>query len=223
MSLHEELLEIADPVLRKVFDHPFWSGLRDGTLPGESLAHFVQQDTGYLLPAYARALARTAAAAPDDGHTMLLGRSIFGTLEARDKLRKAYADLADELGAPPLGEQLPIDPATHAHTSFFAAASAASFHAGIGALLPMVWFNFRVSNDLSERVVPDSRYVRWIEVYHPGETYGYAVKAFLGMVDQIGEYSSAAQRQEIVEQFSTSIRYEWAFAECNWRQPSWPV
>jgi thiaminase/transcriptional activator TenA len=221
--LHEDLLEIAEPVLRKVTDHPFWSGLRDGSLPGEALAHFVHQDTGYLLPAYARALARCAASAPQDSQALLFGRSIFGTLEAKDKLRKAYADLAQQLQAPELGAQLPVDPATHAHASFFAAASATSFHAGVGALLPMVWFNFQVSNDLKERHTAGSRYAPWIEVYHPGETYRYAVKAFLGMVDQVGESSSATQRQEVVDQFSMSIRYEWAFAECNWRRTTWPV
>lgn len=221
--LHEELLEIADPVLRKVIDHPFWSGQCDGSLPGAALAHFVQQDTAYLLPAYARALARCAAAASNDGHALLFGRSIFGTLEAKDKLRKAYSELAPELGTPPLNEELEVDPATHAHSSFFAAASATSFHAGVGALLPMVWFNFQVSNDLKERHTPGSKYAKWIEVYHPGETYGYAVKAFLGMVDQVGAASSASQRQEVIDNFSISIRYEWAFAECNWRQPTWPV
>jgi thiaminase/transcriptional activator TenA len=221
--LSDELLEIADPVLRKVKDHPFWSGQRDGSLPGEALAHFVQQDTAYLLPAYARALARCAAAATSDGHALLFGRSIFGTLEAKDKLRKAYGELAPELGTPSLPEDLEIDPATHAHTSFFAAASATSFHAGVGALLPMVWFNFQVSNNLKEHHEPGSKYAKWIEVYHPGETYSYAVKAFLGMVDQVGAASSASQRQEVIDNFSISIRYEWAFAECNWRQPTWPV
>jgi len=223
MTLHEDLLEIADPVLRKVIDHPFWSGLRDGSLPGAALAHFVQQDTAYLLPAYARALARCAATAAEDGHALLFGRSIFGTLEAKDKLRNAYTELAGELDAPPLPADLPADPGTHAHASFFAAASATSFHAGVGALLPMVWFNFQVSNDLKERHTPGSKYARWIAVYHPGETYSYAVKAFLGMVDQVGAASSAAQRQQVVDHFTTSIRYEWGFAETNWRQPSWPV
>ena len=99
--LHEELQDLAEPVLQKVKDHPFWSGLRDGSLPVESLVHFVEQDTGYLLPAYARALARCAAAATDDSHVMLLSRSILGTLEARDRLRTRYSELAEQLSAPP--------------------------------------------------------------------------------------------------------------------------
>jgi thiaminase (transcriptional activator TenA) len=221
--LHEELMEIRDPILRKVQDHPFWSGLRDGSLPGEALAYFVRQDTGFLLPAYARALARCAAVAPQDADTFLLGQSITGTLNARDGLRQAYAALVGELGLPELGEQHGADPATHAHMSFFAAASADSFHAGVGALLPMVWFNAEVSDRLRDAAVPGSRYLPWIEVYHPGESYTYAVQAFLDMVDRAGENCSAWQRHLLVERFSISIRYEWVFAESCIRQTSWPV
>ncbi|MCX4820568.1 TenA family transcriptional regulator [Streptomyces sp. NBC_01142] len=220
--LQEELKELAAPVLDKVKAHPFWNGLRDGSLPGASLAHFVQQDTGHLLPAYARGLARTAAGARGDQYVALLGRSVTGTLEARDKLREAYGDIAGKLGAPALVPDAAVDPAAHAHCSFFQAASATSFAAGFGALLPMVWFNHQVSNDLLERHTPGSRYAPWIEIYHPGEGYGYAVKAFMGAADRLGEELSGAERAELVDHFAVSTRYEWAFAEAAWSRPSWP-
>ncbi|ASO19705.1 thiaminase/transcriptional activator TenA [Actinoalloteichus hoggarensis] len=219
---HEQLIERAEPLLSKVKDHPFWSGLRDGTLPPECLSHFVEQDTGHLLPAYARALARTAAAAPSDAHTALFGRSAFSSLEARDRLRTAYGELAGELGLRAARDDAPVDPATHAHAAFFAAASATSFVAGVGALLPMVWFNHQVSDDLLARR-SSPRYAPWIEVYHPGEGYRYAVKGFLAMVDAVAEQASERQRRELVEQFSLSIRYEWAFAETAWSRAGWPV
>lgn len=212
--LHEELMKVGNPVLQQVQAHPFWSGLRDGSLPSEALTHFVEQDTGFLLPAYARALARCAAAAPADADTFLLGHSVAATLEARDKLRQAYTSLEGELGLPVLGDRVQPDPATHVHASFFAEASAASYYAGIGALLPMVWFNAEVSDNLKRGAVPGSRYLRWIEVYHPGESYQYAVRAFFDMADRAGESCSASQRQLIVDQFAASTRYELAFAQC---------
>jgi thiaminase/transcriptional activator TenA len=246
--LHTELREIADPVLRKVQDHPFWAGLRDGTLPGEALAYFVEQDTAFLLPAYARALARCAAVAADDTDAALLAQSAASSLYARDRLRAAYQAMAGQLGTPQLStpelgtpqlstpqlgtpqlstgqlDDLPAPgPATHAHASYFAAASAASFHDGLGALLPMVWFNAGVSDHLKDNAVPGTRYVPWIETYHPGESYKPAVQGFQDMVDRAAEACSPRQRQLIVEQFSVSIRYEWAFADGCLRHPSWPV
>ncbi|MFF3327796.1 TenA family protein [Streptomyces sp. NPDC002889] len=220
--LQEELKELAAPILDKVTEHPFWTGLRDGSLPGESLAHFVEQDTGHLLPSYTRGLARAAAAARGEEYTALLGRSITGTLEARGKLIEAYGKLAPELGTPRLDPDAGAGPATHAHCSFFQAATATSFAAGFGALLPMVWFNHHVSNDLLEHHTPGSRYARWIEIYHPGEGYSYAVKAFMATADRLGEELSSAERAELIDHFTLSTRYEWAFAEAAWSRPSWP-
>ncbi|HKR51771.1 MAG TPA: hypothetical protein VJT72_19740 [Pseudonocardiaceae bacterium] len=222
--LHEELQALAEPVLRKFKDHPFWSGLRDSSLPVESLKHFVEQDTGYLLPAYARALARCAAMAVDDSHAMLLGQSIFETLAARDRLRAKYGELAEQLGTPPLGATLAaVAPGTHAYAAFFQSASARSLAAGIGAVLPMVWFNFSISNDLKDNYHPGSRYAPWIDVYRPGEDYQYTVRGFTSMVDELGGQFSPSQRQELVEYFTVSTRYEWMFVENSWTRAQWPV
>ncbi|MFE0021535.1 TenA family protein [Amycolatopsis sp. NPDC059021] len=215
--LRDELLVLAEPVLDKVLAHPFWTRLREGSLPAASLAFFIRQDTGHLLPAYSRALARCAAQARDDADTRLLGHSVLGTLDARDRLRLRYAELAPTLGLPELGEDHPMARATQAHCSFFAAAAATSFGAGLGALLPMVWFNSRVSDDLRARAVPGSRYARWIAAYHPGDDYGAAVEAFLAMADRFGGHGPAGRRRELVEWFSSSLNYEWAFAESSFR------
>lgn len=221
--LSKELQELAEPVLAKVKEHPFWAGLRDGTLPPASLTHFVEQDTAHLLPGYARALARTAAATRWDAHAALLARSVIGTLEARDRLRGAYAELAPALDLPPAADAPPIAPATHAHCAFFHAATAATVAAGMGALLPMVWFNHQVSNDLLARHTPGSRYEKWIEVYHPGEGYQYAVKGFLAAYDELGERMAPPGRADLLDSFSTSIRYEWAFADAAWSRSAWPL
>ncbi|MDQ0937220.1 TenA family protein [Streptomyces turgidiscabies] len=221
--LSKELQELAEPVLAKVREHPFWAGLRDGSLPPESLAYFVEQDTGWLLPGYARALARTAAATRWDAHASLLARSVIGALEARDRLRAAYAELAPRLELPAAAESPEITAPTHAHCSFFHAATAATVAAGMGALLPMVWFNHQISDDLLRRHVPGSRYAEWIKVYHPGEGYQYAVKGFMAAYDELGERMAVPGRAELLEYFTTSIRYEWAFAEAAWSRSGWPL
>ncbi|MFF4403263.1 TenA family protein [Streptomyces sp. NPDC001262] len=223
MLLHEQLLEIADPVLRRVVDHPFWSGLRDGTLPPESLVYFLQQDTGHLLPAYGRALARCAAQAPDDAHAAFFARGALGTLEARDRLREASAGTAAALGIDWPAEQTPAGPATHAHCAFFTAAAATSPAAGMGAVLPMAWFNLNVSDNLAEHCTPGSRYEPWIRIYRPAEGYRHVVRKFLATADEIGGRCSESERRLLVETFTTGIRYEWAFAEASWLRRTWPI
>nr|CAM34351.1 putative transcriptional regulator, TNENA/THI-4 family [Streptomyces tendae] len=221
--LHDELVELAAPVLRKVLDHPFWSGLRDGSLPGEALVHFVEQDTGHLLPAYGRALARCAATAHDDAHAVFFARAAVGTLEARNRLREEFTGLLPRLGLPAPSAHVPADPLAHAHCAFFHAAAATSLAAGAGAVLPMAWFNLQVSKDLAERRTRGSVYEPWIELYQPSEGYARVVERYLAVVDEIGEQCSAREREQLVESFQTGIRHEWAFAESAWQRPAWPV
>jgi thiaminase (transcriptional activator TenA) len=217
--LHDDLIALADPVLRAVQAHPFWVGLGDGSLPAAGLARFVAQDTDHLLPAYARALARTAAAAPGDAHAALLARSAFSSIEARDRLRGAYAELAPTLHLPALaapGATGP-DPATRAHCAWFTASAATSFAAGVGALLPMVWFNHRVADRLLERHVRGSRYAPWVAAYHPGPGYPHAVRAFLALADAVGERAGADGRAELIEHFAVAVEHELAFAGTAWQ------
>ncbi|GHF69221.1 hypothetical protein GCM10010218_58250 [Streptomyces mashuensis] len=221
--LRDRLTRIAEPVLHRVLDHPFWAGLRSGTLPGEALTHFVEQDTGHLLPAYARALARSAATAPDDAHAAFWARAATGTFQARDRLSDAFTELAPHLGVKTPADRAPADPLALAHCSFFLAAAAASPAAAAGALLPMAWFNQRVSQDLAERHTPGSRYAPWIALYQPAEGYAHVVERCLAVAEEIAERSGEDGRERLVDAFRQAVRYEWTFAESAWTRPAWPV
>jgi len=218
--LHDDLRTTAEPTLRTVQEHPFWCGLRDGTLPPEALLSFVEQDTGHLLPQYARALSRCAAAAGRDSHVSLLARATTGTLEARDRLRTNFAALAGELGTPSYDptRTVPRSAATAAHTDFFAAASGRSLAAGVGALLPMVLFNMYVSADLVARLRPGSRYAGWIDRYQPGERYQYAVTGFEVLADEVAADGGPAATAELTESFRAGVQHERAFADAAWNR-----
>ncbi|MFD5733083.1 TenA family protein [Streptomyces sioyaensis] len=221
--LRDRLIAMADPVLREVLDHPFWAGLRSGSLPGEALTHFVEQDTGHLLPAYGRALARCAATAADDAHAVFFARAAVGTLEARDRLREAFAKLAPDLGLRAPAADAPADPLARAHCSFFQAAATTSPAAAIGALLPMAWFNHQVSADLARRCAPGSRYAPWAALYQPADGYARVVERYLSVAEEIARQGSDRDRAQLTDFFSLSVRYEWTFAESAWARPDWPV
>ncbi|MFI0787259.1 TenA family protein [Streptomyces lydicus] len=221
--LRDRLTATAAPVLREVLGHPFWAGLRSGSLPGEALTHFVEQDTGHLLPAYGRALARCAATAADDAHAAFFARAAVGTLEARDRLREALSGIAPDLGLRAPAADAPADPLTRAHCSFFLAAAATSPVAGLGALLPMAWFNHRVSADLARRCAPGSRYARWVALYQPAEGYARVVERFVTVAEETAQRGSDLDRAQLTDFFSAGVRYEWTFAESAWARPDWPV
>ena len=221
--MRDELSAIAEPILAELIEHPFWAGLRNGSVPPESLWYFAEQDARHVVPTYARALASCAAIAGRDGHGALLATAAQGTFGSLERLDTELAKLADALGRPrPAGTVTP-GPQVHAYTSFMRAAPAASFASGVGALLPMTSFHLTVSRDLKERCVPGSRYAGWIDQYVAYDGYDDYVAAYLTMVDEVALDCSAGERARLVERFRLAARHEWAFAESAWERQEWGV
>ncbi|MBF8190901.1 TenA family transcriptional regulator [Nonomuraea sp. K274] len=222
MTLRAELSAIAEPLVAKVMEHPFWTGLREGTLPPSSLWYFAEQDARHVVPAYARALARCAGIAERDEHGELLCSAATATFGSLPKLAAGLSGLA--AGQSPAGPDGTVArPVVHAYASFMLAGSTVSFATGIVSLLPMTWFHLFVSNDLQKRCDPRSRYASWVEQYPPGGDYEGYVNAFLAMVDEMGAQCSAADRSRLVDRFLVGARYEWAFAEAAWQRQEWAV
>jgi thiaminase (transcriptional activator TenA) len=222
--MRDELSAIAGPILHKIKEHPFWDGLRKGTLPAASLWYFAEQDARHVVPTYARALARCAALAEHDSHGALLSSASGATFGSLSRLDSELTKLAEALGKPPGAGAITPAPPIHAYTSFMMAAPGASFAGGIGGLLPMTWFHLEVSTDLTERYEPGSLYAAWIDQYVPeGGYYQEYVDTYLNMIDEVGGQCSPGERDRLVEQFRLAARHEWAFADAAWRRQEWPV
>ncbi|MFF3743730.1 thiaminase II/PqqC family protein [Streptomyces kronopolitis] len=211
--LSDDLAELAAPLLCDLLDHPFWAGLRRGTLPGEALVRFVEQDTGHLLPCYGRAFARCAAAAADDTDAVLLSRCAFETLASGPRLRAALADVAPALGVRPPDPRVGAHPAARVQSATVTAAAATSWAAGIGALLPFMLFHLEVCEDLRARQRPGSRYLPWLAAYLPGDGARYAVRAVRELTDRFGATATPAETAEAADWFLRGARCELAFAD----------
>ncbi|GAA3083791.1 hypothetical protein GCM10010485_22340 [Streptosporangium carneum] len=240
-TMREELSAAADPVLARIREHPFWDGLRNGTLPPVSLRYFAEHDVRHVVPAYARAMARCAALADHDAHGALLCSAASATFGSLPRLDSELAGLAETIGGTPGGGETgggtpgvagtggtgtgggPPGPAVHAYVSFMSAASCDSFVSGLGGLLPMTWFHLEVSGDLRRRHDPGSRYSGWIEQYCPWDGYPDYVEAYLNVVDEVGGRCSADERNRLVRHFLLAARHEWAFAEAAWQCQEWMV
>jgi len=208
-----------EPAYEAVLEHPFLTGLADGTLPGEAFAHYVAQDVHYLRD-YARALAVVAAKAPTAADTAVLARHAGGAVEVELAL---HATLLPELGLDPAAvSETPVAPTTRAYTSYLlATAYGGSFAEGLAAVLPCYWIYERVGATLQERGSPDVRYARWIEAY-AGEEFVVVVAEVLDLVDRIGPGLGPAERERAGEHLVTTARYEWLFWDAAYRGEAWP-
>ncbi|MQA15909.1 MAG: thiaminase II [Pseudonocardiaceae bacterium] len=220
MSFSKRLWSDVEHIYAAVLDHPFITGLTDGSLPHDAFRHFIAQDAHYLR-SFARALTVCAAKAPTEDDTVMFAQHAAGAVQAEQQM---HAELAGALGLTP--EQLaarPVAPTTRAYGSYLLATTyTGSFAEGLAAVLPCYWIYARVGEALAERSSPDPLYARWIAMYG-GEDFQSTVDDVLALTDRIGAELSAAETDRARTHFATTSRYEWMFWDAGYRQETWPI
>lgn len=203
-----------------ILEHPFITGLTDGSLEGSTFEFYVIQDAHYLRE-YARALSVAAARAPVEADIAMFNEHAAGAIAVERSLHEGFfADFG-------LSEQevagTPIAPTNLAYTSYLlATAYGGSFADLLGALLPCYWIYWEVGKALLARSSPDPLYARWIETYG-GEEFAEIVRAVLALTDRVGPELSPAERARAARHFATTSRYEWMFWEMGYRRERWPI
>lgn len=220
MALTDDLWSSITGIYDAILDHPFLSGLADGSLELDAFRFYVVQDAHYLRD-YARALALCAARAPDEPAVLMFAKHAAGAIEVERELHESFfADfgITDDDVA-----KTPVAPTCRAYTSYLlATCHGGSFNEALAAVLPCYWIYAEVGKALAERGSSDARYQRWIDTYG-GQEFAGIVREVLELTDRVGAEVSSAERERMREHFVTTSRYEWMFWDAGWRQETWPV
>jgi thiaminase/transcriptional activator TenA len=209
-----------EPTYRAILEHPFVTGLIDGSLSRDAFRHYVVQDAHYLR-GYARALAGCAAKAPDESSIVMFAEHAAEALTAE---RELHAALMVELGSSAeAASKEPVAPTTCAYVSYLmASVLGGSYAEAVGAILPCYWIYAKVGAALVARSSPDPLYARWIATYG-SDDFKEVVEAVLRVVDEVGAEASDAELNRMREHVRTTSRYEWMFWDAGYRQETWPV
>ncbi|MFE0021542.1 TenA family protein [Amycolatopsis sp. NPDC059021] len=219
--LRTRLDRLAADAAAQLVDHPYFRGLRDGTLPESVLCQYILQDCCHLLPAYGRALARCAAHAPADRHAELLTGMAAASLSDSANRVSRFRRWCAESGVPiPTDAPPPVAPTTAAYGHYLLSATGGSaFAAGVGALLPSAWLFLLVNDDLLARHDPGSRYAGLITANHPGAGFAAVLEDFLRLAEQAAGRGQADEA-DLLRNCEHAIRYEHAFTAASWRLES---
>jgi thiaminase/transcriptional activator TenA len=203
-----------------ILEHPFLTGLTDGSLPPDAFAFFVVQDALYL-QRYAQALAAVASRAPDAAGRQMFARHAADAIAVEQKLHESLlAELGIDHAAAGAAEPAPT---TLAYTSYLLATTfGGSYAEGVGAVLPCYWIYWEVGQELVRRGSPDPRYQRWIDTYG-GTEFGDVVREVLAVTDRLGPGLAPAERALVHRHFRATSRYEWMFWDMGYRQEGWPL
>jgi thiaminase/transcriptional activator TenA len=220
VRLTEELWAAIEDIYAEILDHPFLTGLTDGSLPPEAFRFYVVQDAHYLRE-FARALAITAARAPTEDDILMFSRHAAGALEVERALHRSFFrdfGLSDEEVA-----ATPLAPTTLAYTSYLlSVAYGGSFPEALAALLPCYWIYWQVGKTLVEQGSANPLYQRWIDIYS-GEEFGTVVADVLALTDRLATNLNASERERMTCHFLATSRYEWMFWEMGYRRERWPL
>ena len=215
-----ELWESIESIFRVILDHPFLTGLTDGTLPEETFRFYVTQDSLYLRD-YSRCLAVAAAKAPRDEWCEMFAGGAQSALFVERALHEGFFEA---WGLPREAvEATPMSPTNLAYTSYLTrTAYAGSFEELVGAMLPCYWIYWEVGKALVAAGSPNPLYQRWIDKY-ASEEFGEAVRRVLDATNRATADLPETRLAPIRRRFLTASRYEWMFWDSAYRREAWPV
>lgn len=207
-----------ETIYAAIEDHPFVTGLGDGSLPRQAFGHYLVQDALYLR-GYAAALAGCAARAPRPEATVMFAEHAAGAIAAE---RELHESLLGQLGVDPADLGAPA-PATQAYVSYLTAVvHTGSYAEAVATVLPCYWIYARVGEALVAAGSPDPLYQQWIDLY-AGEEFRQVVDAVLEETDTVGATASAVELDRMRQHFTTTSRYEWMFWDGAYHEETWPV
>jgi thiaminase/transcriptional activator TenA len=191
--------------------HPMVAGIAAGTLPHQTFRRYFEQNVRYLED-YARAIALTAAKAPDREALDVLSRFLRQIVGAEIP---ANLDFLERLGGSP--GQLPgpaeLHPVTYAYTRHLLHVCAQDGCAeGLAAVLPCQWSYGEIARPLMAARPADPVYADWIAMFGNAE-YDALVAETTGLLDRLADPADARQWSRLSEVFNISIRYEGEFWE----------
>jgi len=220
MSFANDAWQRGAPLYAAILELPFNRELAAGTLSRERFAFYMLQDAHYLTY-FARALAVTAARAPDNEALIQFAGSAKAAVVVERALHEGFFR---DFGIAP-AEAAATEPSpTCAHYTHYLLALAhnAPYEVSVAALLPCFWIYWEVGKHLLEVARPDNAYQAWIDTY-ADEAFADGVRQVIAISDRVATEATPAIRDQMHRAFRRAAQLEWMFWDSAYRLERWPV
>jgi thiaminase (transcriptional activator TenA) len=220
MKFSQDAWQRIAPVYAAILELPFNRELAAGTLSRERFTFYLLQDA-YYLTYFARALAVTAARAPDNDALIQFAGSAREAVVVERALHEGFFK---EYGVSD-AEAAAAEPSpTCAHYTHYLLGLAynAPYEVSVGALLPCFWIYWEVGKHLLGIAAADNPYRNWIDTY-ADEAFALGVRKVITIADQMAEAASPTIRDQMSDAFVRASRLEWMFWDSAYRLERWPI
>lgn len=222
MTFSERLHDTVKPIWKASHEHPFVTGMANGSLPVENFRFYLCQDYVYLKD-YSRLFALGALKSPTLALAAKFADLLQSTLNVEMKMHREYARKFD-LSAEELENTDPA-PITLGYTKYMLEVA----HQGditdlLAVMLPCMWSYWEIGEHLSNGsyLAKGSLYQDWIDMY-ASEEFGHLSRWLIETLDELAGRLPAARLQELTNYFVMSSRFEYMFWDMAYHQATWPV
>jgi len=220
MGFSEDVWQRIKPLYDSILALPFNQELAAGTLSRERFIFYMLQDALYLA-SFGRALAATAARAPDEDAMIQFAGSAQAAVVVE---RELHAGFFKTYGITPEQAAATEPSPTCAHYTHYLLALAhnAPYEVSVAALLPCFWIYWEVGPHLFNIARPDNPYQPWIDTY-ADEAFAEGVRKVIAISDRVGADATPAVRAQMSKAFVRASQLEWMFWDSAYRLEAWPV
>ncbi|GAB1528771.1 MULTISPECIES: thiaminase II [Brevibacillus] len=217
----DRLRKSVAPIWERVHQHPFVTGLGDGSLPVGAFKYYMKQDYIYLID-YAKMFAIASVKAYDLETSARFAALQESTLNTEMELHRQYAERfgisREELEA--------TEPSfvMLGYTSYMLrVAHQGSLAELVSALLPCTWSYWEIGKRLAqvEGALDHELYGEWVRMYSSDE-FGQLAIWLIDIMNQLAEGKSEQELAKLEEYFVNTSKMECMFWDMSYREEMWP-
>ena len=215
IPVSEALHQAAAPVWAKCLNHPFVTGLGDGSLPVEKFQYFMLQDYLYLFD-YARVFALGVVKARDPELMRSFAASVESILNGEMKIHRAYMARLGISEAQVFAVQPALDNLSYTHY-MLSVANAGTPVEIVASILSCSWSYAEIGQALAKLpgALEHPFYGEWVRSY-AGEEYADMNQGLIDLMNRLAEDVSDEQLERLKEIFVNCSRYELGFWDMAW-------
>ncbi|NRS18875.1 thiaminase II [Brevibacillus sp. HB1.4B] len=217
----DRLRKSVAPIWERVHQHPFVTGLGDGSLPVSAFKYYMKQDYIYLID-YAKMFAIASVKAYDLETSSRFAALQESTLNTEMELHRQYAERFGISRA----ELEATEPSfvMLGYTSYMLrVAHQGSLAELVSALLPCTWSYWEIGKRLAqvEGALEHELYGEWVRMYSSDE-FGQLAIWLMDIMNQLAEGKSEQELAKLEEYFVNTSKMEYMFWDMSYREEMWP-
>ena len=215
-SVSYHLRNAAASIWEECLNHPFVTGIGDGTLAVEKFRYFMLQDYLYLFD-YARVFALGVVKARDPELMRTFAANVDAILGGEMKIHKSYMKRLGISEEQVFAVKPALDNLSYTNYMLSIASNGTPMEI-VAAILACSWSYVEIGQALA--AVPGAAehpfYGEWIQGY-ASEDYAATNQALIELMDSLAADAAEDQIAYLTEIFVNCSRYELGFWEMSWR------